>query len=171
MAVREATTDDVDAIREVARRSWEQDYPDVLSRESIREGVGEWYSPELVRDSIVWSQALLLVADRDDEVVGFAHAIWEPDDESAHGEGGEGHLLRVYVDPAHRGEGIGGQLLETTVDRLFDRGVDRVKSMVLEENDLGNKFYQSFGFERESTEEISIGDERYTECTYVVRPD
>lgn len=161
MAIREATVDDIDAIQGVAEQSWTRDYPDVLSRESIEEGLDDWYSEERVRDSIVWARALMLVADQDGEIVGFAHATWGTDS-------GEGNILRVYVDPDARGEGIGGRLLEETCQTLFEQGVERVKAMVLDANEPGKRFYSEFGFERTETETVPIGDDTYEECTYVL---
>ncbi|ELY49452.1 GNAT family N-acetyltransferase [Natronorubrum sulfidifaciens] len=164
MSVREATPDDVDAIQHVAQSSWTEDYPTILSRESIQDGLDEWYSDDLVRDSIIWSRALMLVAERDDEVVGFAHAIREDDDN-------EGNILRVYVAPDHRSDGLGRQLLEETRDRLVEQGVERINAMVLEANEPGNAFYRGFGFEQVTTDSITIGEETYTECTYALEPD
>ncbi|AXR76995.1 GNAT family N-acetyltransferase [Natrarchaeobaculum sulfurireducens] len=161
MAVRDATTDDVDAIREVAERSWTADYPDILSRESIQEGLDDWYADRRIEDSIIWSRALMLVVERDEGIVGFAHATWDVDET-------DGNILRVYVDPDHRGVGIGSDLLEATRDRLFDIGVERIKAMVLEKNDLGNAFYRGFGFEKTDTQQIQIGRESYVECTYTL---
>ena len=160
MVIREATVDDIDAIRRVAEESWTRDYPDVLSRESIEEGLDDWYSEERVRDSIVWARALMLVADRDG-VVGFAHATWGTDAET-------GNILRVYVDPDARGEGVGSRLLEETCQTLFEQGVERVEAMVLDANELGKAFYGEFGFEETATETVPIGDDTYEECTYVL---
>nr|WP_242611623.1 GNAT family N-acetyltransferase [Natrinema hispanicum] len=72
----------------------------------------------------------------------------------------------MYVDPDHRGEGIGSDLLTETRDRLFEQGVEHINAMVLAANDVGNEFYQAFGFEQTATEPVTIGDERYEECTY-----
>lgn len=161
MAIREATPDDIDAIQDVARATWEADYPTILSRDSIREGLDEWYADDQLRDAIAWARSLVLVAERDDEIVGFTHATWDVDETT-------GNILRVYVVPDHRNDGIGRQLFEETRSFLFDQGVDRIEAMVLEANDLGNAFYQSFGLEKASTAEITIGEDTYTERTYVL---
>lgn len=90
MAIKEATRDDADSIRRVAEASWETDYPDVLSRESLAEGIDNWYSADRIRESVVWSRSYMLVEERDDEVVGVVHA--------AHGrEDDVGHVLRLYI--------------------------------------------------------------------------
>ena len=161
MAIREATVDDIDAIQRVAQESWTRDYPDILSRESMAEGLDDWYSDERIRDSIAWARALMLVAERDDEIVGFAHATWDIN-------ANVGNILRVYVGPDSRGEGIGQRLLEETCLTLFEQGIDRINAMVLDANELGKAFYSDFGFERAETTTISIGGDAYEECTYVL---
>lgn len=163
MTIRTAKPEDAEGVRTVAEASWEVDYPEILSSESLTEGLDEWYSLSGIEGAIERSDSLTLVAERDGSVAGFVHAIWDVDR-------GEGHVLRLYVHPDHRGQGIGTDLLETVCGDLFDSGADRVRAMVLEANDLGNEFYSDFGFEHVDTEEIDIGGEAYRENTYELRP-
>lgn len=166
MEIRLATSGDVGAVQRVAEHSWEHDYPDILSRESIVEGVHEWYSEERLDDEFDRSDAAVLVADRQGEVVGFVHAAWA---DGADGPSREGDVLRVYVDPDHRGKAVGSALLETAVATLFERDVERIRAMVLAENDPGKAFYRSHGFEREEgSNETEIAGERYEEHSYVL---
>lgn len=159
MNVREATLDDREAIRRVAERSWEHDYPEILSRETIREGVGEWYAEERLAEVLDTDGALLLVAEtEEDEIAGFSHSVWD---------GTEGSILRLYVDPDHRREGIGTQLVERSRVALFGEGVDRIRAMVLDENELGNAFYLDHGFEKAEKAETTIGGESRAEAVYV----
>lgn len=159
MTVREATDSDVQAIRQVAERVWSHDYPDIISRESVAEAVSEWYDGDLMRADIARADAVVLVAVADDEVVGFVHGVRGDD---------AGNVLRVYVDPDDRGEGLGSTLLETATGHLFGMGVDRVRAMVLAANDLGNEFYRSHGFDRtDETHETEIGGEYYDERVWV----
>lgn len=159
MTIREASFEDVEAIRRVAEDSWEADYPDVMSRESLEEGVHDWYSPDRIRDSLSWSTSTLLVYEIDEGIAGFVHADLIPEDEI-------GHVLRVYVSPDARRSGIGGELLEAVCQRLFDEGASRIKAMALASNILGDEFYRTFGFEPVGTEAIEIGGETYKETTY-----
>jgi len=76
MDVRTATRDDTDAIRRVAEQSWKTDYPEILTSETAEEAVTDWYTPEQIAAELDENQTLILVAEREDTVVGFAHATW-----------------------------------------------------------------------------------------------
>ena len=152
-----ATTGDVTAIKRVARASWRADYPDVLSRETAEEGVEEWYDERSLTTEIERDDGVVLVAQSDDEIVGFAHAVVTE---------GRGTILRVYVHPDARHEGIGATLLAQTRAELTDRGADHVQAMVLADNRLGREFYESAGFEMEDEGETTIAGETYRECVY-----
>lgn len=164
MTIREATTDDVEAIRRVAEASWNADYPDVMSRETLDEGVHDWYSTDRIRESMYWSRSHMLVAERDGEVVGFVHADLQPDDEL-------GHVLRLYVHPDHRRQGIGGDLLAAACRALSADGATHIRATVLESNDLGNEFYRQHGFEPAGTESVIVGEETHRETTYDLQDD
>ena len=160
MEIRHATGEDAESIESVAETSWEHEYPDVLSREAAVEGANEWYAEGRMASELSQSDAVVLVAEREGAVVGFTHAAWSGD---------EGDVMRVYVDPNHRGEGVGSALLETAVATLFERDVDRVRAMVLAENDPGKAFYRSHGFEpEEGSHETVIAGERFEESAYVL---
>ena len=161
MTIRVATEDDVDAVRQVAKRSWETDYPEILTRETIEEGFNDWYAHDRIADALVPARSLLLVAERDESVVGFAHATWSSDE-------GEGYILRLYVHPDHRRQNVGHELLERTCADLSEAGVERINAMVLAENDPGNTFYEQFGFEFVDETQTTIGGDSYRENRYVL---
>ena len=158
MIVREAGAGDVDDIEAVARASWETDYPAILSRETAREGVEEWYGADRLAAEIESDDALVPVADGEAGVVGFAHAVAEESD---------GTILRLYVAPDHRREGVGGDLLDHTREALIERGVERVRAMVLAANDPGNEFYRRHGFKLAAESGTVIAGTSYEENVYV----
>lgn len=159
MAIQRATSDDIEGIRRVARQSWRTDYPEILSRETAEEAVEEWYDPDRLEEEIKSDDALISVFETEDgnEIAGFAHIVWDAR---------TGTVLRLYVAPDHRGRRIGTDLLAWTVDALADRDVERVRALVLSENEPGNAFYRSFGFEKTGEGRTTIGDDTYRENTY-----
>ncbi len=168
MEIDAAQPADTEAVREVARAAWRVDYP--VTRETADETVAEWYDPERVQDAVEADDAVVLVARTDGEggadaggrrdVVGFTHAVVGPaEDEAA--------ILRVYVHPDRRRAALGTRLIEATVERLREEGVDRVEAMVLADNDTGREFYRSLGFEYDRTEQTRIAGESHDERVYV----
>ena len=157
MTLRRASAGDVEAVRAVARASWTADYPTILSRETAESGVDEWYEPAQLRAELDRPATCVFVAERADEVVGFVHALWNRD---------EGVVFRVYVHPDHRGEGIGGDLVDRVRREMESRGADRLTAMVLADNEPGQAFYESLGFERVGESETTIGGESYGEYSY-----
>ncbi|WP_332899151.1 GNAT family N-acetyltransferase [Haladaptatus sp. CMSO5] len=159
MSVRAAMPEDATGILTVAQASWEGDYPTILSRETASEGVVDWYNPDLIKKEIARTDTVMLVAEKDDTVWGFVHALWNHD---------EGDILRLYVHPEARRSGVGTALLQSAVTELFDRGVDLVRAMVLKDNRLGNAFYEDYGFTLEREGETYIGEKAYPEAVYVI---
>jgi len=170
---REATSDDVDAIHDVARATWEHDYPNVVNREAVTETVEEWYDPDRLRADIQRGDALVVVVERRDrqgdaaddaggngecDVTGFVHAVVDGD---------RGTLLRAYVHPDARGDGLGRGLVDAALDAFRDRGCDRAEAMVLARNDPGNAFYRKLGFEHVATDSTIVGGDGYDEHVYL----
>jgi len=72
------------------------------------------------------------------EVVGMV-VTWLIEDEA--------HIATIAVHPAHRGLGIGKQLLLTVLRECADRDVHIVTLEVREHNEVAISLYRQFGFE------------------------
>ena len=103
--------------------------------------------------------AVAFVAEADGSVVGFAHAFVDPEEVT---------LLRLYVRPDSRGEGVGRDLFEALVDRATEAGADRLRATALAANDPGAAFYRAMGLERVATDETTVAGERYPEHTFLL---
>jgi len=171
MEIRTAEPSDKPAIRDVARRSLQTSYS--LSPQTITSGIEEWYGEEPLETSIESEDRLLLVADVDDQVVGFSESTltagrpWVTDETD---EGRDALMLWLHVDPEHRGEGIGTDLFETTLDRLRESGATTVQGRVLANNQDGTDFFEFHGFERVGRTELEIGGRTHVEYRYVAEP-
>jgi ribosomal protein S18 acetylase RimI-like enzyme len=163
MNIRPASMEDIPSIQTIAEHSWERDY-DILTRETARETVAEWYSEDRLRTDVESDTSLVLVADQQEEgIVGFSHSAWSSEEDT---DPEVGTILRLYIDPDHRRTGIGSQLLEETRAALTERGIEQIEAMVLAANEPGNDFYRSEGFEGIETGETVIGGETYPENIY-----
>ena len=151
VAIRPATPRDVQPVQKIARESWHAAYDAVLGTETVEETVEEWYASDSLEESIVdareRSDSTFLVAeDGTGRAVGFVHVIpWREDPAVA-------YLLRIYVRPDSWGDGAGTALLESA-EAALEGAYDRLRLIVLADNEVGVSFYESRGFERVETRE------------------
>ncbi|WP_396611179.1 GNAT family N-acetyltransferase [Haloferax sp. S1W] len=92
-------------------------------------------------------------------VVGFAATRWGNEAKDFVGDD-EAGLWTIYVDPSRWGKGIGSRLLETVTAAIPAR-FDRLVLETFAENEVGQRFYQSKGFEVVEEFETEVGDESY----------
>jgi ribosomal protein S18 acetylase RimI-like enzyme len=97
------------------------------------------------------SDVLILVAEVDGQVAGYAYAGLEGNDYMAL-RGPAGVVYDLVVDPARRRQGIGRQLLDATLAALTDRGAPRVVLSTAEGNHLAQQLFSSVGFRRTMVE-------------------
>lgn len=107
---------------------------------------GAFLASELKRPQI-----LLLVAEGEGAVLGYAYAGIEGTDYMAL-RGPAGILYDLVVDPARRGEGIGGMLLDAAMAALADRGAPRVILSTADRNEAAQRLFASAGFRRTMVE-------------------
>jgi ribosomal protein S18 acetylase RimI-like enzyme len=100
-----------------------------------------WFLGERLADP----DAIVLVAERDGEVIGYCYAGMEGMDYMAL-RGPAGALHDLLVDPAHRGQGVGGMLLEATLAALQARGAPRVVLSTAGRNEAAQRLFARAGF-------------------------
>jgi ribosomal protein S18 acetylase RimI-like enzyme len=180
--VRPATTSDVADVRRVARESWHATYDDLLGAEAVESVVDDWYDLYALRQSVEREEGVFLVAEReasggtdegeagtdesesgtDDpgpEVVGFGQALLGGEET----EDGATQLPRLYVHPDHWGEEVGTALAERIEEWAAERGAERLRLVVLADNEVGNAFYESRGYRTVGSRESEFEGETVTD--------
>ena len=105
------------------------------------EGGYAWFLGSQLDDNDV----VVLVAERDDEIVGYAYAGIEPLSwKELRDEAGFVHDL-VVAESARRA-GVGKQLLDAAVDWLRDRGMPRVVLWTAAPNEPARRLFEHRGF-------------------------
>ncbi len=84
----------------------------------------------------------LVAVSADDEAIGLAHLIFHA---STWSEPGYGYLEDLYVDPAHRGGGVGRALIEAAYAAAVERGVQRVYWQTQQYNAPARSLYDTVG--------------------------
>ena len=90
---------------------------------------------------------LVLVAERDGNVLGYTYAAVEGNDYMAL-RGPAGVLHDIVVNPDHRREGVGGMLLDATLAWLDARGAPRIVLSTAERNEAAQRLFAAAGFRR-----------------------
>jgi ribosomal protein S18 acetylase RimI-like enzyme len=90
---------------------------------------------------------IILVAERDGEVLGYTYAGVEGNDYMAL-RGPAGVLHDIVVDPPHRAQGVGRMLLDATLAALRARGAPRVVLSTAERNESAQRLFARAGFRR-----------------------
>ena len=154
MDIRSATSDDFEAITEVARETWHATY-DELEPDVIDRTVADWYTDDSM--PLEAPGTIVLVAEENGDLVGFTHAV---------AQGDTADILRLYVHPDHQGEGIGSALHEHLLEAIDSYDVDRLRSFDFAFNDASRAFYEGLGFEQTDEGEVEIDGEYYPEAVY-----
>ena len=105
-------------------------------------GYGSFLGTQLDEPNII-----ILVAERDGEVIGYTYAGVEGNDYMAL-RGPAGVVYDIVVDPAHRKQGVGRMLLDATLEALKARGAPRVVLSTAERNASAQRLFDRAGFRR-----------------------
>jgi ribosomal protein S18 acetylase RimI-like enzyme len=102
-------------------------------------------------------EMIVLVAERDGAVVGYAYAGMEGNDYMAL-RGPAGAIYDLVVDPEHRRKRVGTALFEAAIAALADLGAPRVVLFTAEQNHVAQAMFEQAGFRRtmiEMTRELT----------------
>jgi ribosomal protein S18 acetylase RimI-like enzyme len=102
--------------------------------------------------------AVVLVAEQDGEVIGYAYAGVEGRDYMSL-RGPAGVLHDIVIDPAHGRHGVGQKLLDAALVALEARGASQVVLWTAERNEFAQRLFARAGFRvtmLEMTREVRI---------------
>jgi ribosomal protein S18 acetylase RimI-like enzyme len=150
VTVRPATVADAPAMGQLVVRAWQAAYrgqmpDDYLDGLRAEERAAYWDGVLRREDR----RGVILVAERDGEVVGFAAAGPSPDPQGA------GELYAINVDPDHWGGGAGRALLGAAQAELDRMGFAESVLWVLPGNARARRFYERAGWAADGTEKTS----------------
>lgn len=149
--IRDADQTDASGIAEVHTHAWDAAYRGLLPDEVISSAASQrlsWWTSYLRR---VPKRDQVIVAVEDGRIVGFASARPSTDDEATSNQAEIGGL---YVEPEAWGQGIGGGLLQTLLDRLRSAALGRATLWVLIENASARRFYERRGWSPDGAERV-----------------
>ena len=139
MEIRAARSSDIDAIVEVAGRSWLAVMVHVLSYAEIE----HWVRDGKARAILSRKLDDMLVAVSDDRLVGF---VLVEDDT----------IREIFVRLENHRQGVGRRLVRAAIKVVRSRGRRAIKVLVKAFNTPSNRLFQSEGFQLASTTETKF---------------
>ena len=141
LTVREATAKDALAITEIHAAAWRQGYSHIFDHKVLERAISErrtrW--TDLVAEPD-FDQRFLIVAERDDDILGFAHfgpALDHP---------GDLEIYSFYAQPACWGTGLARDFMNSVLTRARTLGYERAYLSAYREAVRARRFYEIVGF-------------------------
>lgn len=144
VTVRPAGAADADAIGRIQVETWRAAYTGLMPEEAIaafdvesrQELWREWFREP-------WPRSVVLVAERDGDVVGFVNTGPCRDEE------GVGELYAIYVLPAAWGAGAGRALITRAEESMRSSGFGDALLWVMDGNERAIRFYETAGWQQD----------------------
>ncbi|WP_409274541.1 GNAT family N-acetyltransferase [Neobacillus sp. SCS-31] len=143
ITIRKATVEDAEAIAKVHVASWQTTYKGIMD-EGFLQRLSVEKRKELWLNNIPREENIVLVAELDSEIVGFADG--SPVKEGEY-PGYDGDVTSIYFYEKHQGKGFGKKLLNKLLDEFRQQGFTSAIVKVLEDN-AACKFYEALGARR-----------------------
>ena len=140
MKLIKATQENIPLIQDLARRSWENAYAEILSQEQMNYMLETMYSEAEIKSHLQNpNYHYYLVFDENTNVydgfIGFEN----------HYEENTTKLHRIYLVPESKGKGLGKKTLEFLNEKVRESGDERIILNVNKYNSA-QKFYESQGY-------------------------
>jgi len=158
--IREATVNDVEAIRSIAEITWRQVYAPILAKEQLDFMLAEIYSAEKLTAQISNNIQAFLILVEDEEPVAFAAYSPRDEDPSIY------KLHKLYCLPQTQGKGYGKMLINQVISNTLAAGV-RTLDLNVNRYNNAKTFYEKMGFTVAYQEDIPIG--KYWMNDFVMR--
>lgn len=149
LVIRNAEMEDINTIGYLAYQTWPLSYKDILSLDQLQYMLKLFYSPSSLRKQMVEDHHRFLIAELDEEPVGFASF-------SKLDSAGTYKLHKLYVRTDIQGKGLGKALLSQVEESAMAEGATYLHLNV-NRNNKALAFYEKLGFVIIDEEDIDIG--------------
>jgi diamine N-acetyltransferase len=146
--IRRLKGDEAERLAELARAIWQRHYPAIISPEQIDYMLAQRYTPTLIRSQLANPDQGWWVAEQDETLIGFGHAVLMED---------QCKLDKLYIHPDHQHHGLGAALLEQAREWAHKAGKTRLTLQVNRHNSLALNAYRKYGFAITEARVFDIG--------------
>lgn len=150
LIISKATENDIQAIIQIAEKTWWPTYLPCLSPGQIRFMLDTIYAPEVLKQEIITGSQTFILLHDEKEPQGFAaFGVWNEDPNIY-------KLHKIYVLPENQGKGYGKFLMDEVKDEMLKKNIFTLDLNVNRCNPA-RTFYEKMGFQVLRREDIPIG--------------
>lgn len=148
--IKKATEIEISLIRELAKKSWNSAYANLLSQEQIDYMLGEMYSHEVILNQMENSNYHYFIIEFNENPAGFIgfENHYEPNTTKLH---------RIYLLDDFKGKGLGKSAIQFLKDKVADSKDSRI-ILNVNKNNNAKKIYESQGFNVYDEVILNIGN-------------
>jgi GNAT superfamily N-acetyltransferase len=161
-AIRQATINDLETIRQIAEKTWWVAYSSILEKEQIGFMLGEIYSVEKISAQLKNNTQTYLLLIEDNKPVAFAGYSPREEDPEIY------KLHKLYCLPETQGKGYGKTLINEVAQKTLEAG-KHILDLNVNRYNKAKSFYEKMGFQIAYEEDIPIGS--YWMNDYVMRKE
>ena len=158
MNIRYGTIDDAKMLSELGAKTFYDTFAKDNTPENISLYMKKSFSTEIQLNELSRPDIIFLIAELEDEPVGYAKLKMNSDNESVKGTKVV-EIERVYASQAYIGKGVGNELMKACINEARQRGCDSVWLGVWEKNPRAVDFYRKWGFKEVSTHIFILGED------------
>lgn len=161
-SIRIATLDDAAPLADFASAIFRDTFGPDNTRDDMDAYVAEAFTVERQRATLADPSALMLVAEDDAGIAGYALLRESPPPDVVSGSAAL-EIERFYVAVRWQGRGLARRLMEAMLDAARARGADAVWLGVWERNARAIGFYEKTGFTRVGSHRFMLGSDAQTD--------
>ena len=158
IATRPADKNDVPALVELGQSSFRDAYGGTASDEDIAAHIQKYFGVDAIEREMALPRVTYLIAHEDENFAGFVkirdgapHACVEADTAI--------EVQQLYVSPDFQRRGVGGILMDGSVELVRERRVDGIWLSVWSGADWAVAFYEKYGFAKQGADDFHLGTE------------
>jgi len=156
--IRYGTTDDAVLLSELGARTFYDTFAKDNTAENITSYLKASFSAEIQFQELSESENIFLIAEAEEQPIGYVQLILNSKEESLHGTRLM-EIRRIYASQEFIGKGVGQELMDASIQEARQRGCDSIWLGVWEKNPRAIRFYKKWGFQEVGTHTFYVGDD------------
>lgn len=158
MKIRYGNLSDATMLSELGAKTFYDTFARDNTPENISLYIKKSFSRDIQLNEISRPDIIFLVAELEDEPVGYAKLKMNSSDEAVRGRKVI-EIERIYASQEYIGKGVGKELMKACINEARQRGCDSVWLGVWEKNQRAIDFYKKWGFREVGTHLFSVGND------------